>query len=99
MYNMVFSRTGERGGEQGKCLREMSSKPTSGLSSIFELRLSDQSNHQIIEGGHHLACVPHCHSGSILLEGHISSIMESGFDAPMRTANLQETSRRSLGAR
>ncbi len=38
------------------------------------------------------------HSSGIFLEGHIAAIVQSGFDAPVRTANFQETSRSSVRA-
>jgi hypothetical protein len=45
---MAFSKSRNRGGEQGKSLGEMSSEPASSLSSIMEARLADESQDEII---------------------------------------------------
>ena len=72
---MAFSRRRKRGGEQGKGVGEMSSKPTSGLGGIVEMGLPDQRQDEIIDRSHDLACVPNRHAGGIFLEGDIAAIV------------------------
>ena len=52
---MVIPRSGKRGSEECKSLREMGSEPPSGLGSILEFRLMDQSDHEIVNGSHGFA--------------------------------------------
>src|SRR5271157_1523740 len=76
----------------------MSSKPASSLSSIFEFCWSSESDHQIVDRGHDFSHIAHGHSSGIFMEGHVAAAVQSGFNAPVRTANLYETSRCSVRA-
>ena len=72
---MAFSKSRNRGGKQGKCHGKMSSEPATSLGSIVKASLSDESQNEIIDGGHDLACVSNGHAGGIFLEGDIAAIM------------------------
>ncbi|MFZ1042360.1 MAG: hypothetical protein WAN58_13725 [Anaerolineales bacterium] len=76
----------------------MSGKPASGLSGISEFGLSREGDDEIVDGCHHMAGVSHRHSSRIFVEGHIATIVQSGFDPPVRSTNFQETSWSSVGA-
>jgi len=79
--NMAFPRSGKWGSEKGKSLRKMSGEPPSSLSSILEICLMDQSDHKIVNGSHIFPGMTDGHASGILLECHISSVMQSGFNA------------------
>ena len=72
---MAFSKSRKRGGEEGKCLGKMSCKPAPSLGGIVEASLSDESQNQIIDRSHDLACVSDRHAGSVFLEGNIAAIV------------------------
>ena len=72
---MAFSKSRNRSGEEGKSLGEMSSEPTTSLGGIVETSLSDESQNEVIEGSHHLACVANSQAGGIFLEGEITAIV------------------------
>ena len=85
---MAFPKSGKRGGEQGKSLREMSSEPPSSLSSILEICLADQSDHKIVNGSHDFAGIADGHARGIFLERHIPSVVQSNFNSPMPPAKI-----------
>jgi hypothetical protein len=91
--NMALPKSGKGCSKEQKSIGEMSSKITSGLSSILEFRLSDESNHEIIDGGYDLSHVAHRHMRSIFFEGHIAATMESSFDASMGSTHIQNAQR------
>ena len=97
--SMAFSRTRKRDGEQGKCFGEMCSEPSSGLGSIVELGLSDQSQNQIIEASHDVAGVANGHASRILLHRHIASVVQTGLDAPVSSSDLEQARGRGFCAR
>lgn len=85
---MVFPKSGKRSSEQGKSLGEVRREPPSGLGSILEFSLMDQSDHKVINGSHHFAGGTNCHAGGIFLESYITAIMQTCFDAPMLTTKM-----------
>ena len=67
----------------------MSSKPASSSGSIFEFCLESESDHQIVDGGHDFSRIAHGHSSGIFMEGHVAAAVQSGFNAPVGTADLK----------
>ena len=72
---MAFSKSRKRGGEQGKSFGKMSRKPPSGSGGVVEAGLADESQHQIIDGSHDLACVSNRHASGIFLQGDIAAVV------------------------
>jgi len=68
---MAFSKSRNRGGEQGKSLGKMSREPAPSLGSIVEARLADESQNEIIDRSHDLACVSNGHVRGIFPQGNI----------------------------
>ena len=77
----------------------MGGEPASGLSNIFEVGLSSDGNDEVVDRSHHMASMSNRHASRIFFECEISSIMQTGFDAPVCASNLQEAGRRSSCAR
>ena len=72
---MAFSKSRKRGSEQSKSMGKMSREPTSGLGSIVEASLSDESQNQIIDGSHDFASISNSHTGSIFMQGDIAAVV------------------------
>ena len=70
---MAFSKSRKRSGKQGKGLGKMSSEPTTTLGSIVEARLANESQDEVIEGSHDLACVSNGHARGIFFQGEIAA--------------------------
>ena len=67
----------------------MSSEPTSGMSRIMEVGLANEGQDQDIDGSHDPASIRNGQTSSIFLKNDVAVIMETGFTAPMRFANVQ----------
>ena len=80
---MAFSRTRKGGSEQGKCQVEMGGKPSSGLGSIVEVGLANESQDQVVYGSHNFPEMADGHAGGVFVERNIPAIMQSSLDAPM----------------
>jgi len=76
----------------------MGSKAASSLSGIVEIGLAHEGENEIIEGSHDFAHSARGHASGIFLQCEIAAVMETGFDAPVRSANLQQVRRCSLCA-
>ncbi len=72
---MAFSKSRKRCGEQGKSLGEMSSEPAASLSSIVEASLANESQDEIIDRSHDLACVSNGHAGGIFFQRKIAAVV------------------------
>src|SRR5512145_1032255 len=87
---MAFAKSRKGGSQESKSLGEMSREPSSSLGSIVELGLSNERQDQGIEASHDFSRVADGHPCSIFFQSHVAAIMRAGFNAPMRTANLEE---------
>jgi hypothetical protein len=72
---MAFSRKRKRGSEQGKGLGKMGSEPASSVGCILEICLADESQNEIIEGGHDFAHLTRGHASGIFVQREIATIM------------------------
>jgi len=50
----------------------------------------EQSKHKVIDAGHDLSGFSFGHPGSVFLQGDISAIVKTVFDAPIRTNGIQQ---------
>ena len=86
---MALPKSRKGGSQQSKRLVDMSGEPTSGMGGILEMSLADECQDEIVEGSHNLAHLGDGHARGIFLEGDIATIMQTGFNAPVSTANMQ----------
>jgi len=72
---MAFSKSRKGSGKQGNSPREMSGEVTSGLGRIMEASLANESQNEMIDRSHDLACVAQGHTGGIFLQCDITTIV------------------------
>jgi hypothetical protein len=87
---MAFSKSDRRGGEKGKSLVDMTRKPTSSLSGNLEIRLSDESQDEIVERSHDLGGTADSHASGIFSQGDIAAVAQTCLNAPMSAPNIQQ---------
>jgi hypothetical protein len=87
---MAIPSSRKRSNEECKSVRETDCEAPSGLSRILEIYLMGQSNYKIVNGSHHFSGIANGHASGVLLEGHISSVMQSCFNAQMLTTKTKQ---------
>ncbi len=61
---------------------------TAGLSGIVVTKALDQSDNQVVNSCQNASSNANSHTSGILKEGHITAIVQSGFNAPMGASGL-----------
>ena len=70
----------------------MGTKHAAGFGDIGEAIADAQSNQQVIEDSHVVACDTDSKPGTIFMEGDISPIMQSTLDTPILAGQSQQLS-------
>lgn len=86
---MALPKSRKGGSQQGERLMDMSGEPASGLSGILEMSLADECQDEIVERSHDFSHLANGHARGIFFEGDIATIMQTGFNAPVSTADVQ----------
>ena len=87
---MAFSKSRDRGCEQGKSLLEMTGKPTSPFGSILKPSPLDKPEEQVVNGCQYSSCPSLGHASSIFPEGNVSAIMQTSFEPPRLGSNINQ---------
>ena len=72
---MAVAKSGKGCNEERKGPGKMSSKKATSLGSIVKARLANESQDEIIERSHNLACVSNGHARGIFFQGEIAAIV------------------------
>src|SRR5512141_553377 len=90
-YFMAVAKSGKGSNQARKRLRKMSGEVASGLGSVVETSLSDQSQSQVVDISQYTCAITNGETSRVFSERDITTIMRAGLNTPMGAAYFQET--------